>query len=128
MKAEVIAVPKKAKGINIAYRDKQTAHAHAAIVKDKAGRMLELIKVEFYGTGSTSYCNLWIKHADDWRTGSGKAGGYGYHKPSAALAEAIADAGIKLDDISGRGDGAMAEALEAITKAAGFDECLIVSL
>lgn len=129
MKAEFSAVPKKAKGINVAYRDKQKVNAYAAIVKDGAGKMLELIKVEFYGTGQTSYCNLWVKYADDGRTGSGKAGGYGYHKPSAALAEAIAQAGITLDEaIDGQGDCAMTSALRAIAKAAGFEECLTVSL
>ncbi|MFX5068880.1 hypothetical protein ABTC68_19770, partial [Acinetobacter baumannii] len=50
--------------------------------------------------------------------GQGKAGGYGYHKPSAALADAISDAGIRLSrSISGCGDDVMRDACEAIARA-----------
>lgn len=47
--------------------------------------------------------------------GSGWAGGYGYHKQSAAVSAAIASAGFELDqDIAGRGDSAITEALCAV--------------
>jgi len=46
------------------------------------------------------------------------AGGGGYHKRSAAAGSAISNAGIVLSkDIDGRGDGAIREAVEAITRA-----------
>ena len=57
----------------------------------------------------------------------GKAGGYGYHKESAAIAEAIESAGIALDtDISGVGNSAILDALTAIANALGFERVLIV--
>lgn len=50
--------------------------------------------------------------------GSGWAGGYGYHKQSAAVSAAIASAGFELDqDIAGRGDSAITEALCAVAVA-----------
>lgn len=54
-------------------------------------------------------------------SGGDMASGCGYHKPSAALGSAIADAGIQLaESINGVGDGAMRDALLAIGKALGY--------
>lgn len=71
-------------------------------------------------TASRVYCSLWVHGRC---SGHGWAGGYGYHKPSAALDSAIRSAGITLegDEISGRGESAMLDALHAIGIAAGFD-------
>lgn len=71
----------------------------------------------------------------DGRRGVGSAGGWGYHKPSAALDEAIRDAGIHLfgnpygesydskyekfkgpQSISGRGYGSMEDAMKALAR------------
>ena len=50
--------------------------------------------------------------------GSGTASGYGYHKQSAAVSAAIASAGFEIDqDIAGRGDSAISEALCAVAVA-----------
>lgn len=91
---------------------------------------VDVITVRFYGPGSTVYCVAWVSL---WRhgfpaagsTGScrghGKAGGYGYHKASAAMSEALADAGFTLaESISGVGESAMRKALEAIARHAGI--------
>ena len=61
---------------------------------------------------------VWI-HGDDLHgSGGGKAGGYGYHKESAALEEALSAAGIRMSEgIGGRGDQAMFEALEVLARA-----------
>ena len=49
--------------------------------------------------------------------GSGYAGGYGYHRASAAAAEAIEAAGYDLDeDISGRGWSMIREAVKSISE------------
>lgn len=49
-------------------------------------------------------------------SGSGKAGGYGYNRMSAAVSDAIKEAGFKLDkDIAGVGESAVKEALLAIS-------------
>ena len=78
-------------------------------------------------SASTIYASIWVHSTDHQTSGTGKAGGYGYHKASAAIAEAIKSAGIELDeDISGRGDSAIEESLEAIAATLGFESCLIV--
>lgn len=76
---------------------------------------------------STVYASIWVHSTDHQTSGTGKAGGYGYHKESAAIAEAIESAGITLDTgISGVGDCAIREALKAIARALGFSNVLIV--
>lgn len=88
---------------------------------------------------STVYCSIWV-HTKDGKTfaGHGKAGGYGYHKESAALSDAIKSAGIELwgDQynrtkspkkkayISGCGETAMNDACNAIAYAAGYRDCI----
>jgi len=53
--------------------------------------------------------------------GHGQAGGWGYHKESQAIENAIESAGIKLSaDIGGRGETAIENALFAITEALGY--------
>lgn len=76
---------------------------------------------------STVYCSVWIRRPGiskdgtwikegAWWSGSGSAGGGGYHKGSAALDEAIRSAGITLSrSISGTGE--CEQALMAIAKA-----------
>lgn len=90
-----------------------------------------IVTARIYWPGQTAYCALWISHEQRYGSGQGKAGGYGYHKPSAALAQAISDAGVTLTgdvygrnkrsnapaSISGVGDSAMTEACEAIARA-----------
>lgn len=46
-------------------------------------------------TASTVYASLWV-HGPKHTAGHGSAGGYGYHKESAAIQEAITRAGIEL--------------------------------
>ena len=76
---------------------------------------------------STVYASIWIYGEKHHTSGTGKAGGYGYHKASAAISDAIRSAGIELDEnIAGRGDSATEESLEAIASALGYKSCLIV--
>ena len=78
-------------------------------------------------SASTVYASIWVRSTDHETSGTGKASGYGYHKQSAAIDEAIRSAEIELDeDISGRGDSAIEESLEAIAATLGFESCLIV--
>ena len=94
------------------------------------------VTAKFYmaNGGNIVYCNLWVGYE---RRGTGKAGGWGYHKKSAALGDAITSAGIDLYGnpyggeipheslesyrgvvhIDGRGEGSMLAALEAIVRA-----------
>ena len=101
----------------------------SAIVKSEYGReAYAVVDLRLYGTGSSWYACIWVnsKAANIHTNGSGSAGGYGYHKPSAAAAEAIKNAGFTLsENISGVGDSAIFEAVQAIATAAGYPDALI---
>ena len=107
----------------------------------------------------TVYASLWVNNIKEakrpvgWTYGStsgnGKAGCYGYHKESAAVAAAIRSAGIELygspysspvngdtpkqtrallkkrAHIGGCGDGSVRCALLAIAYAAGYNDCIV---
>lgn len=82
------------------------------------GEIKELVQARFYVTPGRHYCCIWV---NDNRAGGGFAGGYGYHRPSAALQCALDNAGIVLSEaIDGRGDGAMEAAIMAIGVALGY--------
>jgi hypothetical protein len=77
--------------------------------------------IRAYGTQAMNYCCLWVNDGKRHASGSGSAGGYGYHRTSAAVNEAIRAAGIKLDkDIGGVGDSAIEEAAQAIAEYFGY--------
>lgn len=109
--------------------------------------LAELVTARFYmgrsSQSSTVYCSLWVHGAGVHTAGHGQAGGYGYHKQSAALASAITSAGIELSGdqyerdtsrarnkkpayIDGCGTESMRGALRAIAKAAGGKGELLV--
>ena len=87
----------------------------------------DAVTLRIYSTDAKSYCCLWVHDNCGWvngcrdsyyRSGSGSAGGYGYHRASAAAQKAIYNAGITLsEDIGGRGDAAIEEAVHAIAAA-----------
>lgn len=85
----------------------------------------DVVNVRFYGAAQTVYCvtwfHLWPYGFEGTCRGCGKAGGYGYHKASAAMQEALTDAG----SIGGRGETAMQEALEVIAAHCGIARFLI---
>ena len=90
-------------------------------------------------TSSQVHAAIWVPGDDSnnrpWLSGSGKASGWGHHKASAALSEAIDSAGIKLygtpysrgevdytkpAQIEGVGNSAMELAIYAIGQACGY--------
>lgn len=90
--------------------------------------MHEVVDLRLYGTGQKNYCAMWVhdSKSDTHTSGTGSAGGYGYHKPSAAASEAIRNAGYTLsEDISGRGDQAISEAVKAIAESLGYSEVYV---
>lgn len=114
--------------------------AVALYVDNEAGlpTMKEVVTARIYGAksgnGSRNYASLWIRPVHYGSglhsSGHGWAGGGGYHRPSAALSEAISSAGWSLsEDIDGRGDRAMEDAVRAIAAVAAPDasEILIIS-
>lgn len=101
------------------------------VIGTRNGRLDEVITARFWRGRSTNasvvLCSVWVRCDPTWTSGRGSAGGGGYHKMSAALQEALNDAGITLDgDISGYGDQAMEEALEAVARAAGIEGELFI--
>lgn len=82
--------------------------------------MDSIIILRLYATPSRYYACIWVSSNPFYVSGGGYAGGYGYHKASAAAQAAMEDAGINLDfDISGRGDSAIRDGLMAIGEALG---------
>lgn len=101
-------------------RDRVATHlsrGYKAITIDKNDKMLELVDVRIGSTNSTCYACAWIHGKNKWAYGGGKAGGYGYHRASAAVAEAFNKAGVKFDEsFSGYGDEAMKKAIKAVAE------------
>lgn len=85
------------------------------------------VEIRLYGTGSKNYACLWVaKEPWGWASGSGSAGGCGYHRPSAAAQEAIDNAGFTLSrPIDGRGETAIVEALFAIARLIGVKKPIL---
>ena len=126
--------------------EKERTSSYVVVGKRK-GKLSSVVEARFYmGRSSGSsvvYCSLWVQ-GDNHCSGTGKAGGYGYHKESAALADAIKSAGITLygsnyahwgdqkpsyktqSRISGCGESSMAMALMAIARAAGATGQLLI--
>lgn len=111
-------------------KDKETHAIMHVIALTKKGPV-QCITTRFYSgrsrNASVHYCSIWYYGNKQWGAGHGQAGGWGYHKDSAALDSAIRSAGIKLDkDISGVGNSAMREALTAIANKLGYRKIFIV--
>lgn len=84
-------------------------------------------ELRFYCTQSRAYACFWLFGREKGCiSGGAYAGGYGYHRKSAAAENAFKRAGIRLDaPIGGYGDGAVRDALEAIGRACGIDPVII---
>ena len=76
------------------------------------------------GSGASPvHCSLWLHTQTEYRTGQGKAAGYGYCKTSAAIASALQSAGVELlHDCGGAGEQAAKIAVEAAVRAMGFKD------
>lgn len=119
------------RGFNTNHRKENNFREEYAAIDRKTGNAHAVIRL--YSTQSRSYACVWIRQPATktqpdgvYRTGSGLAGGYGYHRPSAAAAVAINAAGFNLDnDIDGKGDAAIREALEAVARCLGMRNPII---
>lgn len=119
------------KGFNRNHRKENHFLNEYKVLTIEGDKIKEIISCRIYGTNAMNYCCLWVQ-GDSFKSGSGSAGGYGYHRPSAAVQEAINNAGYQLQDdngkplsISGVGETAIKDALEAIAKYAGFSNVQI---
>lgn len=113
----------------------------------KKGEFRELVTARWYmgrsSQASQIYCSVWVHGDNFWASGKGTAGGYGYCKRSAAFAEALGSADIKLFGspysgrdtkdaqktpccISGTGMTAVEDAMKAIGAALGYKKVHLV--
>ena len=102
-------------------RDKQALLHQYSVLAETENGIREIVIARLYASlrrdANRITCILWTNGRHN-ANASGLASGYGYHKGSAALADAIRNAGIKLsEDIAGRGNEVMSEALLAIARA-----------
>ena len=89
----------------------------------------QIIDCRIYWGTTNCYAVLWVSHKGVYLSGSGVAGGHGYHKQSAAVSEAIKKCGIELDEaISGRGERAIKDAFKAIGRAFGYRKLQLVKI
>lgn len=112
---------------NINHRKESHFYEQFTAVVFNGKSAYDAITLRIYSTDAKCYCCIWIADNCSWvkeardsyyRNGSGSVGGYGYHKASAAAQEAIYNAGIELnEDINGRGDSAIEEAVYSIAAA-----------
>ena len=121
MKAQIVSTQSNAVNYGV---KKELVSTWNVIVNSDDG-LKNIITVRCYmgrsTNASTVYASIWVHSTDHQTSGTGKAGGYGYHKASAAIAEAIKSAGIELDkDIAGAGESAIEQALGAIAYALGY--------
>ena len=97
-------------------KESRFAKQFSGIVYDN-GKFREVVTLRLYRTDARVYACVWTWHT----AGSGHAGGYGYHKDSAAAQTALHRAGYSFDrDIVG--DSLIREAVEAVCKV-HFPEC-----
>lgn len=80
-------------------REKETVSKYIVIGKIN-GELREVVDCRVYmgrsRNASTVYASLWVHAGNLCTSGRGTAGGYGYHKESAAIASAIDSASIEL--------------------------------
>lgn len=115
----------RSNGKNLSCQKELVSAMSAAAVID--GKMREVVVARWYKArksdgASPIYASIWTYGAGFDSSGYGRATGYGYHKASAALSDAIDSAGIVLSErIDGVGDIAIRRALEAIARAIAGD-------
>lgn len=119
-------------GVNFADK-KELVRAKSVVALQTNGHPCEIIAARWY-TGrsagaSVVYCTVWI-NGGLWVSGSGKAGGGGYCKYSAAFEDALRDASVSLsEEVAGVGNSAVEKACKAIARELGFssDNLLFVT-
>ena len=81
--------------------EKETVGKYVVLAKTRhCNEVREIVDCRVYmgrsRQASTVYASLWVHAFEVHTSGSGSAGGWGYHKESAAIASAITSAGVEL--------------------------------
>jgi len=132
------------------YGDSKETMDRYTVVAYHKGEFYNVVTCRTYmgrsSSASVVYASIWVHRPhrsgkEIHCAGHGSAGGYGYHKGSAAIGSAISDAGIELygspysqdkqdyrkrAHIGGVGDTAIESALLAIGRALGFNRVHLV--
>lgn len=121
MKAKLTTQKSNAKNME----DSKEAISRKVLAVIRDGKICIPVDVRWYmgrtSTASVVYCSVWVRNAGFCTSGHGSAGGGGYHKISAAFADALESAGITLDAyVAGGGDSAVDEAMKAIGRTLGY--------
>lgn len=110
-----ISINKLVDGINAkSHRKENSFYKSLSLISFKDNQFSEKLIVRFYGSGQTVYCCVWGSINGNHFNGSGKAGGYGYDKESAAFSEALQSAGFEVSSLAGTGQNE--EAINFIAK------------
>jgi len=102
-------------------------HGYKAItIQD--GHAVTLLDLRVYLPKDVFYAAVWVqcnKHV----SGTGKAGGYGYHKLSAAVADALQSAGYSFsEEVSGVGHDAVVRAIKAVCRLHGHTDVHVIEM
>lgn len=127
------------------YGDTKEKHMQWIVIDKKTERTIIDCRVYMGRSANSSqvYSSVWIMGNNYYIAGTGLAGGYGYHKASAAIADALSSAGIKLfghaymphdtkpdfkrrADIGGVGESACCMAFNAIAYALGYRDIIMI--
>lgn len=112
-----------AQNMPASYRERQAKHFYNGykVVTIVNNEMVELVDVRLGATDNCHYASVWlnVRYYDNnyYNTcgsarGTGKAGGYGYHRASAVLESAFSRAGMRFEDgCSCKGESAMRDCL-----------------
>jgi len=115
------------RGLNVSHRKEKNAFYSYSLIDLDRGSESAVIRLYYSTTGAVNYACLWVHRGEPfYASGSGKAGGYGYHRPSAAAHYAFKAAGIQLaEPIDGRGDEAIRDAMRALGEYLGINRMMI---
>ncbi len=115
MNAQAVTAFTPALAINRNHRKENNAFYSYSLIDLDKGSELAVIRLYYSASGARNYACLWVRAENYYASGSGYAGGGGYHRPSAAAADAFRKAGITLaEPIGGVGDEAIRDAMQAL--------------
>lgn len=128
MKAALIH--KNRNGINYE-NQKEMISCYNLVGMSSEGELEEVITLRLYmgrsSSASVVYSTVWAHYNGTHVSGSGRAGGYGYCKKSAAAANALESSGFVFDvEIAGRGMDVVEQALKAVAVELGFTGPLLL--
>lgn len=113
-------------GLNVSHRKENRFDRSFKVISFTDKGFNVDIDLRIYQTDATSYACVWFGHCGGMANGSGKAGGYGYHRTSAAVYQAFKSAGIEFTEAwGGSGNGSIEYALRLIAKEKGINNFFI---